>query len=198
MSPTQLLTLTFSHWMSQLSVNYRATWRPPPHDRKSIMAGGRGEAALFHFFCPERGLQKVKIVHRKWKQWGNKSRKGVNHTVFWGGSAAMWRLDCKPTLQHFFSPQYPVGQEDLFLTGPELLEGHIQNRLERKKKSLCSHTHWCIKGCNLLYFIFVPMFFKVFLIDCGRKRKPHTPWMYRFLSSRASLSAFFTPSHLCS
>lgn len=51
----------------------------------------------------ERAAKRWKSVHRKWKEWGNKSWKGVNRTVFWGGSAAMWRLDCKPTLQHFSS-----------------------------------------------------------------------------------------------
>lgn len=161
MSPTQLLTLTFSRWMSQLSVNYRATWRPPPHDRKSIKTRKRGRAALFHFFCPERGLQKVKICSQEMKtMW--------NHEKEWNVQYFEEEVQLRTTLQHFFSPpQYPVGQKVLFLVGPELLEGHI--RISRKeKKSPCSHTHWCIKGCNLLYFIFVPMFFKVFLIVVGK------------------------------
>lgn len=60
--------------MSQLSVNYRATWRPPPHDRKSIEAGGKGEAALFHFFCPERGQQKGENLFT-----GNENSGETNH-----------------------------------------------------------------------------------------------------------------------
>lgn len=134
MSPTQLLTLTFSHWMSQLSVNYRATWRPPPHDRKSIKTRGRGRAALFHFFCPERGRQKVKICSQEMKT-VEITKRSETYSIL--------RRKCsyESTLQHFFSPpQYPVGQKVLFLTGPELSEGHI--RISWKKiKSPCSHTH---------------------------------------------------------
>lgn len=152
MSPTQLLTLTFFHWMSQLSVNYRATWKPPPHDRKSIKTGGGGRAALFRFFCPERGLQKVKFCSQEMKTVGNHEKE--------------WNVQ-------YFEKEVQLCTNTttllLSLTGPELLEGHIRiSRKEKKKKSPCSHTHWCIKGCNLLYFIFVPMFFKVFLIVVGK------------------------------
>jgi len=95
--------------MSQLSVNYRATWRPPPHDRKSIKAGGRGEAALFHLFCPERGLQKGENCSQEMKTVGKQiTKRSESYSI-------LMRKCSNSTLRHFFSPpQYPVGQEDLF------------------------------------------------------------------------------------
>lgn len=138
MSPTQLLTLTFSHWMSQLSVNYRATWRPPPHDRKSIMAGGRGEAALFHFFCPERGLQKGENYSQEIKTVGKQITKRSE-------SYSILRRKCS-----YVASRLQTNTTTLLLsssiscrTGRSLLNGartargsYIRNRLERKKKKV--------------------------------------------------------------
>lgn len=80
----------------------------------------------------------------------------VKSTVFWGGSAAMWRLDCKPTLQHLNSLSSSTscslryGARTASLNQPE----------NKTKASLCSHNALMHQGLRVLYFIFLPMFFQ--------------------------------------
>lgn len=185
MSPTQLLTLTFSHWMSRLSVNYRATWRLPPHDRKSITVGGArgGGLPFFHFFCTEREKRAAgeESTNRKWetKAWrhsrtqitkGEEQRKSklgraVRRVQLLADKAfherAFGTLLC-------FLLFHPMSISRKFSAGGSWT---VKER-ESEEKSLCSHTHWCIEGHNLLYFIFLPMFFKVFSTVAGKKA-PH-------------------------
>lgn len=106
----------------------------------------------------------------------------------------MWRLDCKPTLQHFFSPpQYPVGQEDLFLTGPGLLEGH--NRISWKEKVFLQPYALMHQGLQPFIFYFCTNVFQgIFDRLWSEKEAPHAMNVSLFILQGQSQCLFHTIS----